>query len=70
MESICVPCKAAMSVDHHSGELTLRSPKMMVNRILRKVYYKASPPNQIKKFKCRSGFAKRCTYNSKTSFFI
>ena len=49
MESICVPCKAAMSVDHHSGELTLRSPKMMVNRILRKVYYKASPPNQIKK---------------------
>ena len=30
-ESICVSCKVAMSLDHHSGDLALRLPKMIVN---------------------------------------
>ena len=32
-ESICVLCKVAMSLDHHSGDLALSSPKIIVNLI-------------------------------------
>ena len=31
-ESICVSCKVAISSDYHSGDLTLKSPKMIINR--------------------------------------
>ena len=30
-ESICAQCKVVMPLDHHSGDLALRSPKMIVN---------------------------------------
>ena len=32
-ESACVSCKVAMSLDHHSGDLALRLPKMILPRI-------------------------------------
>ena len=53
-ESICVRCKVLMSLDHHAGDLALRSPKMcMINQVLQ---------TRQKWFKFRSALTATCPF--------